>query len=371
MTSRERLLNTLSLKPADRVPISTYELVGWNSRSFENLEPSYAPLMSEIRERTDCVAMWNPASNEAFLCSSHPVDVETDTSRSDGCTTIRSTLHTPKGDLTQTLQVFDDVKTVWQVEHWCKSPEDVDKALSVPYEPVSHSGDDYDRIREEVGERGIVMASTGDALIHAAELMEMGEFTVWAMTETEHFARVVAELHERNQQVVEDMLKVAPVDLYRICGPEYATPPYLPPAFFERFVEPYVREQVELIHRFGKKVRMHCHGKIGRVLDSIAATGVDALDPCEAPPDGDVELAEVKRRLGGRMCLFGNVQLKVLEAGSAEQVRSDVEKCMSEAKLGGGYVIMPTAAPINVPLSPKTLDNYLAYMDAAEALGAY
>lgn len=353
------------------MPISTYELVGWNTHAFENQEPSYKPLMAVIRERTDCVAMWNPGSNERFLCSSYPVEIDSERSREGDKTTIRSTMHTPKGDLTQTLQIFDDVKTVWQVEHWCKSPDDVDKALSVPNEPVQHFADDYARIQGEVGDRGIVMASTGDALIHAAELMEMGEFTVWAMTETEHFAHTVAVLHERNQQVVKSMIEAAPVDLYRICGPEYATSPYLPPSFFERFVQPYVKEQTDLIHRFGKKARMHCHGKIGRVLDMIAATDVDALDPCEAPPDGDVELAEVKARLGDRMCLFGNMQLKVLEAGTADQVRTDVRKSMDAAKAGGGYVIMPTAAPINIPLSPHTQDNYIAYIEAAEEAGRY
>ncbi|HEY0866134.1 MAG TPA: uroporphyrinogen decarboxylase family protein [Fimbriimonas sp.] len=371
MTSRQRLLNALELKPTDRVPISTYELVGCNSQAWENHQPSYRRLMDAIRSRTDCVAMWNPGSDARFLCSSHPVEIESVESRDGACTTFRNTMHTPKGDLTQTLQIFDDVNTVWQVEHWCKSPEDVDKALSVPYQPVRHHCDDYDRIRGEVGESGIVMASIGDALIHAAELMEMGEFTVWAMTETGHFARTVEILHERNLQMVRDMLEVAPVDLYRICGPEYATPPYLPPSFFDRFVRDQVRDEVDLIHSFGRKARFHCHGRIGQVIDSIAASGADALDPCEAPPSGDIDLAEVKARLGGRMCLFGNLQLRLLESGTTDQVRREVRRCMDAAKGGGGYVIMPTAAPINVPLSPQTEENYLAFFEAAHEYGSY
>jgi uroporphyrinogen-III decarboxylase len=266
---------------------------------------------------------------------------------------------------------MDGVHTVWQVEHWCKSPEDVDKALSIPFAPVHHVVDDHARIFGEVGDRGIVMSSLGDALLYAAELMEMGEFTVWAMTETEHFERTVAILHERNQDAVRNMLETAPTDLYRICGPEYATPPYLPPSFFERFVAPYVRDQVELIHSFGRKTRVHCHGRIGRVLDMIVSTGADALDPCEAPPDGDIELADVKGRVGDRMCLFGNIQLKLLENAEPAEVRKQVRACMSSAKEGGGYVIMPTAAPINIPLSEKTAENYLAFIDESVGAGSY
>ena len=232
MTSRERLLRALDRQPVDRVPVSTYELVGHNSLAWENQEPSYARLMEAIRERTDCVAMWNPGSDETFLGSAYPVERESVTVREENGVTIRTTLATPKGDLHQTLRILDDVKTTWQVEHWCKSTEDVDRALSIPYVQVTARAEDHARIQAEVGDHGIVMASIGDALIGAAELMEMGEFTVWAMTEEEHFARTVAELHERNLNNVRSMLQTAPVDLYRICGPEYATPPYLPPAWF-------------------------------------------------------------------------------------------------------------------------------------------
>lgn len=371
MTSRNRLLNAIRRQPTDRVPISTYELVGYNSHSFENQQESYRPLMDAIREKTDCIAMWNPGSNETFLCSSHPVEMDTVRTREADAEVIEQTLHTPKGDLHRVLKVMDNVVTVWQIEHWCKTPEDVDKALSIPYAPVTHDASDLARIQGEVGDNGIVMASVGDPLLLAMELMEFGEATVWAMTETDHFARIVEELHERYMEFVKSMLDSCVVDLYRICGPEYATPPYLPPSFFEWFVMPYDRALTSLIHSYGALVRMHCHGKVGRVLDFVRETGVDALDPIEAPPDGDIELADVKKQIGNDLCLFGNVQLKLLEAGTEEQVRAEVRKCMDSAKAGGGYVLMPTAAPINIPLAEKTQDNYLAYIDEALKCGAY
>src|SRR5208283_868347 len=112
-----------------------------------------------------------------------------------------------------------------------------------------------------------------DALCVAAELMEFGDFTVWAMTETEHFARTVAALHEQIMENLRRLLQANVVDLYRICGPEYATPPYLPPEFFRRFVLPQDREMTALIHAHGAKVRIHSHGRIGRVLEMIAETG--------------------------------------------------------------------------------------------------
>ena len=106
---------------------------------------------------------------------------------------------------------------------------------------------------------------------------------------------------------------------------------------------------VDLIHSKGAKARLHCHGKIGEVLDMILETGSDSTDPCEAPPDGDVALSEVNKRAGQRMCIFGNLQLKLLERGTGEEVEEAVAECMRAAKEGGGYVIMPTAGPAALP----------------------
>jgi hypothetical protein len=371
VTSRERLLAALACQAPDRVPISTYELVGNNTRSFENNDPSYARLMQAIREKTDCVCMWNPISNAVFLESSYAVDMDVEEFREGNVTVCRKTVRSPKGDIHQTTKVADNVYTTWQTEHWCKSVEDVDRALSVPYEPVEYDASDYARIKDEVGDNGIVMASLADPLWLAADLMEFGSYTVWAMTETEHFARTVAAMHERNMQNLRRMLEVNVVDLYRICGPEYATPPYLPPEFFKRFVVPYVSEMVEVIHGKGGKARFHCHGRIRQVLDMIVETGAGSIDPCEAPPDGDITLSEVKNEIGRRVCIFGNIQLKLLEHGSEEDVDEAVRESMDAAKHGGGYVIMPTAGPINTPLAKKTEANYLQFIESALQYGSY
>jgi uroporphyrinogen-III decarboxylase len=371
MTSRERLLAALAGQAADRVPISTYELCGYNSHSFENQDPSYANLMQVIRERTDCVTMWEPKSNATVFESSHPVKMEIE-ERREGHTLIRrKTLHTPKGDIFNTTKILDNLHTVWQVEYWCKNTDDVEKVLSIPYQPVDYDFSDYDRISEEVGERGIIMSSPADPLWLAADLMDCENYTMWAMFEAEHFQRVVEIMHERNMENLRRSLDVKALDLYRICGPEYATPPFLPPELFQRFVVPYVSEMIELIRERGAHSRLHCHGNISKVLDMIAAMQPDSMDPCEAPPDGDIALGDIKKRVGSQMCLFGNIQLKDLEMATSERIEEIVKTCMNEAKEGGGYVIMPTAAPINSPLSKKTEENYIRFIDAALKYGEY
>ncbi|MEI6779874.1 MAG: uroporphyrinogen decarboxylase family protein [Verrucomicrobiota bacterium] len=378
-TSRRRLLTALSGGTPDRVPINTYELAGRNSRDWYNLQPSYRSLMDYIRAHTDCITNWNPrpatdryTCEERFLCSDYPVEIEFSTEMAGSFQRTKRICHTPKGDLSSVTQAAPDVYTTWQVEHWCKSLADVDKALSVPYEPARYDATDLARVRAELGEEGLVIASIGDPAYLVADLMSFQDYMMWAHEETDHFARTVTIIAERVLENLRRQLDCCVLDLYRIVGPEYFTPPYLSPLVFRRFVLPYVTEMTRLIHARGGKVRLHCHGKMGKVLDMILETGCDGIDPCEPPPDGDVELDQVKRRCQARgVSVWGNIELKLLEQGTPAQIRAEVQKIMRQAKDGGGFVLMPTAAPINLPLSPKTEANYKAFIDAGLEFGGY
>jgi uroporphyrinogen-III decarboxylase len=433
-TSRRRLLTALTGGTPDRVPINTYELAGRNSRDWYNQQPSYRSLMDYIRAHTDCITNWNPrpatdryTCEERFLCSDYLVEIETRTETVGQFHRTTRTCHTPKGDLRSATQAAVDVYTTWQVEHWCKSTADVDKALSVPYEPARYDASDLARVRAELGEQGLtapdphawtgvgqgtdvspltpslspsegervpfragegssagprslrgsegqglVIASVGDPAYLAADLMSFQDYLMWAFEETDHFARTVDIIAERVMENLRRQLDCCVLDLYRIVGPEYFTPPYLPPAMFRRFVVPHVTEMTRLIHARGGKVRLHCHGKMAQVLDLILETGCDGIDPCEPPPDGDIELDAVKRRCQARgVSVWGNIELKLLEQGMPGQVRAEVQKIMAQAKAGGGFVLMPTAAPINLPLSPTTEANYKAFIDAGREFGGY
>jgi uroporphyrinogen-III decarboxylase len=333
-TSRRRLLAALAGGVPDRVPINTYELAGRNSRDWYNQQPSYRGLMDYIRAHSDCITNWNPRAatdrytcEERFLCSDYPVEIESHTETAGQFQRTSRICHTPGGDLRSVSQTAVDVYTTWQVEHWCKSTADVDKALSVPYEPARYDASDLPRVQAELGEQGLVMASVGDPAYLAAELMSFQEYMMWAFEETDHFARTVAVIAGRVMENLRRQLDCCVLDLYRIVGPEYFTAPYLPPAMFRRFVVPHVTEMTQLIRARGGKVRLHCHGKMAQVLDMILETGCDGIDPCEPPPDGDIELDEVKRRCQARgVSVWGNIELKLLEQAAPGQVRAEVHK---------------------------------------------
>lgn len=371
MTSRERLLCALKGEIPDRVPVSCYELVGYDTRNFCNREPSYKNLMDYIREKTDCICMWDPASNEKFLYSAADPGFTFNSERLNDGWLYTSNVEIAGRKLQSRTRTVDGIYTSWSVEPLCKDIDDVDALMTSGYIPVKYDNSDFARISDEVGEHGIIMAGLSDPAYMAMTLMEFGESMVWVMTETEHFESVVKELHRRNMINIKEKLETTSADIYRICGPEYICPPYLPPKYFERFELPYLSEIVDLVHSYGRMVRIHCHGRIGQVIDMIAETGCDATDPCEEYPDGDTTLEELKKRVGGRLCLHGSMQLKTLERADGDTVRRETERMMKAGKPGGRFVIMPTAAPINVPLSPQTEENYRIYIDTALSMADY
>jgi len=387
MTSRERLLSALAIGPTDRVPISTYELVGFDEHSWYNQQASYAPLMDLVREKTDCLYMAylpgprlsNPADAVRTTDGSPEGDcVEYREHRQGASRFIRTVYHTSKGDLSSEHRIDDDIYTTWTLEHLLKTIDDLDRYLAISWELPELDLSGFAETQRRLGDRGIMMPSLSDPICVAADLYEMGQFLILALTETDRMRYLLDVEHERQMAHLRAVLEAgrkAGVDwtavVFRICGPEYATPPYLGPEHFAMFVTPYVRRMSDLLHEYGAKTRLHSHGKIARVLDEIIKTEPDALDPIEAPPDGDITLGEVKKRIGDRVCLFGNIQLKLLEHGRPEQVRQFVVDAFEQAKAGGGYVIMPTAAPINTPLSPRTLENYRVFIETALEFGAY
>ncbi|MCY2952093.1 MAG: hypothetical protein NTU53_08960 [Planctomycetota bacterium] len=371
-TPRRRLLTAVACGIPDRVPICTYELAGYNSAAWENNDASYARLMARIRQDGDCTTMWDPASTATFLATAHSLPIDRRTCRTGSHTRTTSVIRTPKGPLSQITEQDDAVHTTWITEPWCKSIDDVDKALSIPYVPAAYDVCDLPRLQKEVADRGIIMATLADPALTAAELMSFEEFTVWAFEHPEHFARTTAILAERIMENLRRQLDACGVDLYRIVGPEYFTPPYLSPERFKRMVVPHVSAMADYVHSRGGKVRVHCHGKIARVLDLIFETHPDGIDPCEPPPDGDLDLNEVKRRCGEHnVSVWGNTELRVLENGSPTEIREAVKRSMEQAKEGGGYILMPTASPIDVPLSAKTEGNYYAWLDAGLEFGGY
>lgn len=377
MTRKERLMATMRGEPVDRPPVCFYEINGLDEDPQDEnpfniySHPSWAPLLKLTREKTDRIVM-----------RGLPFQM-TETSELEKRTTRRSyldengSLHTVKeiqadGRILREHTRRDrDVNTVWTIEHLLKDEADLEAWIQLPEEEAGPP--DYTAIIEaerELGDSGIVMLDTSDALCRIASLFGMEDYTVIALTEPELFHRALAKAHRELRSRVEQVARELPGRLWRIYGPEYATPPYLPPKLYEEYVVRYDRELVAAIQTNGGYARIHQHGNLKDVLDYVVQTGCLGLDPIEPAPQGDVTLAYVRERYGKQLVLFGNLEVNDIELLAPDEFEKKVVTAIREGTSGEGrgFVLLPSAAPYGRILSPVALGNYQRMIEVVERM---
>jgi len=374
MTGKERLMATLRGERVDRAPVCFYELNGLDQNEGNAdpyhiyAHPSWRPLLELTRERTDRIVM----RGMRFQRSGPSVLDELTTRREhiDDDGTRHTITEIRAGDrvLTSRAQRNPDVDTVWTTEHLLKDEDDLRAWLALP-EDGDIGAPDFRHFADaeaRLGGTGIVMIDTADALCHVAPLFSMEDYTVIALTEQALFHRALERAQAALLRRVEAVARGWPGRLWRIVGPEYAVPPYLPPRLYEEYVVRYDRPLIDIIHKYGGYARLHQHGRCRDVLDMTARTGCMGIDPIEPPPQGDVTLDYVRQRYGDRWVLFGNLELSDIELLDERDFARKARAALEEGTGGRGFVLMPSASPIGRVLSDRALNNYRKMIEVHE-----
>jgi hypothetical protein len=375
MNRRERLMATLRGDQVDRPPVSFYELNGLDERP-EDLDPfniyshpSWQPLIELTREKTDRIVMRGVAYASV---TPDPIQElsETETIVRNGTRFTIRRVRAGGRTLTARTRRDPDVNTVWTEEHLLKDTDDLRAFLAISAPSPDGKVETASVIHAEsaLGDTGIVMIDTPDPLCLAASLFNMAEYTVIAMTEQTLFHLLLERYTETLLPKTEAVANALPGRLWRIYGPEYASPPYLPPYLFREYVCRYVTPMIEVIHRHGGYVRIHSHGNLRDILDDIAAMGADGLDPIEPPPQGDVELGYVHERYGKDMVLFGNLEVSDIENVPTDLFSEKIKRAIDQGTsgTGRGFVLMPSACPYGRELSSLALKNYEKMIEIIE-----
>lgn len=145
----------------------------------------------------------------------------------------------------------------------------------------------------------------------------------------------------------------------------YNQGPFISPAMFAEFVAPYLAEIVGKIHDFGGRAMLHSDGDMRLILDQVVAAGIDGYQSID--PQGNMDIAEVKRLYGDRLVLMGNVQSSFLQDAEEERIRESARYCMTHGKPGGRYIFSSS----NVLFPGMPLESYHIMLEEYEKLAGY
>ena len=116
------------------------------------------------------------------------------------------------------------------------------------------------------------------------------------------------------------------------------TPARVGPAHFEEFVFPYISA---VCREFPEAIKIYhiCERNISHVIKRLSDMGIDVLYFA-------TDIAEVKKSVGDRVCLMGNLSpIELFLRGTPDDVVKEARRCIEIAgSKNGGYILAPGGA---------------------------
>jgi len=222
-----------------------------------------------------------------------------------------------------------------------------------------------DLVREKSGDTYFLMLH-GDATYSVPSGSHMSD---WCARLVEEPGRVKEEAARQVDQALargERFAEHGGLDGFALCADYcFNTGPFLSPEWFGEFVTPYLTRLVRGYRDQGLYVIKHTDGNIMPILDQLVEGPPHALHSLD--PQGGIDMAEVKRLVGDRVCLIGNVNCGLLDSGTDEESAESARYALRHGMPGGGYVFSTS----NCVYTGMSLERYELILDVWRKEGNY
>ncbi len=211
-----------------------------------------------------------------------------------------------------------------------------------------------------------VMVNLGSIFTAAWMLMGMETFCAALSTQPQLVRRIYDRIWDIQSRTLFRILK------FDIVGAVFHTDdlahgggPMVSPRHYRQYVFPWYRWCTAILRQHDLPHIYHSDGRLYSLLDDLLACGFDALHPVEPKA---MDMAELKRNVGDRLCLIGNIDLGyTLTRGTPREVEEEVRERIRTVGPGGGYCLGSS----NSVTSYVPLDNFNAMREAAFRYGNY
>ena len=361
MTSRERIEKAWNFEEPDRVPFELYIM----KEAQEN--PLSARLNELVARYADNWHSWGPSWG--WFGMEVEDEEETIEERKGQYRRVRHTRHTSAGDFIQITCHPESTSDYHYEKHFVSTIDDLVRLTHAQRQAIS--GEAFDR--RKYGDN-FVVSYVPHPFGQLVRNTDQVAFYPWLITEQ---AAMHAFFAAYTDYIVAELERLSRFDVPRYFaqgGLEMAIDPWMSPAMLEEFVRPYDAQINETIHALGGKVRHHCHGRAMNYLEQFSCMGIDGIEPCEPPPQADVDLKKAKELVGERMLLCGNIPSPQFQTMEPAATRELVRQAIRDAAPGGGFILRPTGGDAGTWESknlPRVIANCEAMVEAALEFGEY
>jgi uroporphyrinogen decarboxylase len=235
------------------------------------------------------------------------------------------------------------------------SNEDFDRYIFPKNEHFDYSR--FEEVRHLLPEGMGVIGQYGDIFTMTWEMMGFETFSMALFENPELVLRLNGTVGELVVSMFETMASSDAVDvLWYSDDIAYTNGLMVSPETLGQLFFPWLRRIGAVAKKHNKPLLYHTDGVLWNVFDEIIACGVDAIHPIEPKA---MDIAEVKRRVGDRLCLIGHVDVDLLSRGTPKEVRATVRKNIEEAGYNGGYCV---GSGNSVP-EYANFENYVAMLE--------
>jgi corrinoid protein of di/trimethylamine methyltransferase len=140
---------------------------------------------------------------------------------------------------------------------------------------------------------------------------------------------------------------------------------FIHPKYLRKYLFPWYKKMGSICRNKGLGFVFHSDGDCSEVMDDLIDCEFHGFHPVQ-PNAMDIE--EVKKKWGDRLCLLGNINLdSTLTLGAPEDVRAEVYERIRTIGPGGGYMVSSS----NTITDYVPLTNMKALIDAVFEFGQY
>ena len=213
------------------------------------------------------------------------------------------------------------------------------------------------------GHRGIVL-NLRDGFSDMRDLLGYENALMTILIDKKHYTDLMKRVVEYNVALAAVAVKRYGVQIVATTD-DVATGrgPIIKPKVYAEMIAPHFKEVIQGYKSLGLIVIKHSDGDIRAYLDSWLEAGIDCLDPID--PGGGLDMAEMKKQYGDRICLKGNIDCTGhLCDGTPEQVDEEVRICIEKGGRAG--LIVSSSNTIHRGVRPE---NFRAMIDAVWKYG--